>query len=167
MRKADSHGPPAARDSILERHPARDERHGTNVKIKGKVAVVTGAASGIGRGCALALATRGADVVLADIDESGMGEVRAEILALGRRCIAVRTDATSAESVAALADRAFAEMGAVHILMNNAGVAVAGLCHETSLDDWRWVIGINLMGPIHGVHAFLPRMIAAKQGGTS
>ncbi len=126
----------------------------------GRVAVVTGAGSGIGRALARALALEGARIVAADLDEAGMAETTRDLDA-----IAVRTDVTQRSQVLALADRAFSEFGAVHVLCNNAGVAVWGGLEHATHQDWEWVLGVNLWGVIHGVEAFVPRMVAQGEGG--
>jgi NAD(P)-dependent dehydrogenase (short-subunit alcohol dehydrogenase family) len=130
-----------------------------------RVAVVTGGGSGIGQALALALAREGAHVVVADVDEAGMAETCRAVAARGGDALAVRTDVADPASVQALADRAFARFGAVHVLCNNAGVVVHGGLEAATLADWQWVIGVNLWGVIHGLLAFLPRMIAQHQGG--
>jgi NAD(P)-dependent dehydrogenase (short-subunit alcohol dehydrogenase family) len=130
-----------------------------------RVAVVTGGGSGIGRALALALSREGAHVVVADLDEVGMAETCRGVAAHGRDALAVRTDVADLASVRALADRAFARFGAVHVLCNNAGVAIHGGLEAATQADWQWVIGVNLWGVIHGLLAFLPRMIAQGQGG--
>jgi NAD(P)-dependent dehydrogenase (short-subunit alcohol dehydrogenase family) len=125
-----------------------------------RVAVVTGAGSGIGRALALGLAREGARVVVADVDEPAMAAVCREIRAGGHETMAVRTDVADLAHVRMLADRAFATFGAVHILCNNAGVVVTGGLEHATPQDWQWVVGVNLWGVIHGLVAFLPRMIA-------
>lgn len=127
---------------------------------KDRVAVVTGGASGIGRALALALSREGVRLVLADVDEAGMSAVADAIKARGGEAVTVRTDVSSLEQVQSLADRAWGAFGAVHILCNNAGVAVWGGLETATYRDWQWVIGVNLWGVIHGLLAFLPRMIA-------
>jgi len=134
------------------------------VEIKGKVAVVTGAASGIGRATALALAKEGADLVLADLNSDGMAEVLKEIKGVGRRGLSVPTDVTKVRDVQNLYDRSISEMGRVDILMNNAGVHLIGPVEKTTLDDWKWIIDINLWGVIHGIHVFLPHMLERGSG---
>ncbi len=130
-----------------------------------KTAVVTGGASGIGRALCLAFARAGARVVVADVDEAGMATTVADVAAAGSRAVAVNTDVSRLGDVEALADRAFKEFSAVHLLCNNAGVAVHGGLESASHKDWEWVMGVNLWGVIHGIEAFLPRMIAQKQPG--
>ncbi len=134
-------------------------------KFNDRVAVVTGGASGIGRGLALAFAREGAKVVLADLDDTGMAEVAGTIQSRGGQAVAVSTDVSDLGQVRALADKAWEAFGAVHILCNNAGVAVSGGLEEATLKDWQWLVGVNLWGVIHGLLAFLPRMIAQGQGG--
>ena len=131
----------------------------------GRVAVVTGAASGIGRALALGLAHAGAGVVIADRDEAGMAGVVAAISALGGEAISVPTDVSELAQVQTLADRAFSAFGKVHLLCNNAGVAAWGGLEAATHRDWQWVLGVNLWGVIHGVEAFVPRMIAHKEPG--
>jgi NAD(P)-dependent dehydrogenase (short-subunit alcohol dehydrogenase family) len=126
---------------------------------------VTGGASGIGRALALALSREGARVVLGDVDQAGMAEVVDAIRAQRGEAIAVPTDVSDLGQVQALADRAFATFGKVHVLCNNAGVAVWGGLERATHRDWQWVLAINLWGVIHGVEAFVPRMIAQKDGG--
>ena len=133
--------------------------------LKGKTAVVTGGASGIGRALCLALAGEGAHVVVADIDEAGMAETAAGVKKAGAKALTVKTDVTRLGSVQALAERAWTEMGGVHIVCNNAGVAVHGSLESATHRDWEWVLAVNLWGVIHGVEAFVPRMIAQKQPG--
>jgi NAD(P)-dependent dehydrogenase (short-subunit alcohol dehydrogenase family) len=121
-----------------------------------RVVVITGAASGIGRATALAFARAGARVHVADIDEDGVRAVAAEARAAG----AHRVDCRSAEAVGELAARVYAAEGRVHVLHNNAGIIHAAAIDDTSLDDWRRVIDVNLWGVVHGIHAFVPRMLA-------
>jgi NAD(P)-dependent dehydrogenase (short-subunit alcohol dehydrogenase family) len=103
--------------------------------------------------------------VLGDVDEAGMDDVVAAIRAKGGEALAVRTDVSDLGQVQRLADSAFATFGTVHVLCNNAGVAVWGGLERATHRDWQWVLGINLWGVIHGVEAFVPRMIAQGQGG--
>jgi NAD(P)-dependent dehydrogenase (short-subunit alcohol dehydrogenase family) len=126
---------------------------------------VTGAASGIGRALAEALAAEGAHVVAADLDEAGAAAVARQIEGRGGRAVALPVDVSDRASVRALADRAFAALGRVHVLCNNAGVAVWGGLERATYEDWQWVLGVNLWGVIHGLEAFLPRMIAQGEGG--
>jgi NAD(P)-dependent dehydrogenase (short-subunit alcohol dehydrogenase family) len=136
-----------------------------NLDLTGKTALVTGAASGIGRETALAFARAGADLVVCDVNERGLDEVAGTIRGLGRTVLSRRVDVSKADDVHALADAVHAERPAVDILMNNAGVAVAGKFLDTPLEDWEWLLSINLWGVIYGCHYFVPAMIRRGQGG--
>lgn len=130
--------------------------------LEGKVAVVTGAAHGIGRALALGFAARGMRVVAVDIDGAG-AQATADLIASGAvaRCV----DVADAAAVDELADDCFAELGQVDLLVNNAGVFQGGLCWERSVADWQWAFGVNVFGIIHGQRSFLPRMIAQGTDG--
>jgi len=130
-----------------------------------RVAVVTGGGSGIGRALTLALAREGAKVVVADVDEAAMDSVAREARDHGAQAVTVRTDVTELGQVQALAERAWKTFGAVHVLCNNAGVAAWGGLEKATHRDWQWVLGVNLWGVIHGIEAFVPRMIAGGQRG--
>src|SRR5439155_3353594 len=132
---------------------------------QGKVAVVTGAASGIGRALAGKSAQERMKVVLADVEESALKEAEEELQASGAQVLAVCTDVSQAEEVEALAKITFETYGAVHLLFNNAGVAAGTTVWESSLADWQWVLGVNLWGVIHGIHFFVPRMLAQDTEG--
>ncbi len=134
-------------------------------EFSGKVAVVTGAASGIGLAIATRAAREGMRVVLADIEADALERTAAALRAAGADILAVPTDVASAESVAALAEQTIAAYGAVHLLFNNAGVAAGGLLWERTLADWQWVLGVNLWGVIHGIRSFVPLMLAQQDGG--
>lgn len=123
-------------------------------KLDGKVAVVTGGASGIGRGIGTELARRGCRLVLADIDADGVACTAAELGAM-----AVVTDVTSSDSVFDLAARVHEEYGTVHIVCNNAGVGPAGAVADLTMHDWRWMFDVNFFGVVHGVQAFLPHLL--------
>jgi len=127
-------------------------------EIDGRVAVVTGGASGIGRGIAEELIARGAKVAIADINADRLAATAAEIGALP-----VRTDVSDADSVAALRDTVIATLGRVDILVNNAGVGPSALIEDLTLADWRWMLDVNLWGAIHGINAFLPHLIASDR----
>ena len=132
--------------------------------LSGKVALVTGAASGIGKETALAFARRGADLVVCDLNEDALGSVAGEIEAMGRKVIGHRVDVADRSQMQAFADAVHGEVGAVDILMNNAGVGLGGGFLHTGLGDWDWVIGINLKGVVHGCHFFLPPMVQRRCG---
>ena len=133
--------------------------------LTGKWALVTGAGSGIGRATALALARRGADLVLCDIDENGLKRTQDAAVSLDRKTVTQRVDVSRREEMASFADAVHHEIEAVDILVNNAGVALGASFEETQLEDWDWIIGINLFGVIHGQHYFVPRMAARGRGG--
>lgn len=126
----------------------------------GKVAVVTGAASGIGRGLALQFGKVGMKVVLADVEEAALAQVAEELSTVEVENIAVRTDVSREEEVSQLADAAIAAFGAVHILCNNAGVFTGGLAWESPREDYQWLIDVNIWGVVHGVRIFVPLMRA-------
>lgn len=130
-----------------------------------RVAVITGAGSGIGRGMARAFAAEGMRVVLADVEAASLETVHKELSADGAEVLAVPTDVSRAEDLEELADRAYERFGAVHVVCNNAGVFSSGLTWEQTLDDWRWVLGVNVMGVVHGIHSFVPRMIESGEPG--
>jgi NAD(P)-dependent dehydrogenase (short-subunit alcohol dehydrogenase family) len=132
---------------------------------QGKVAVVTGGASGIGRALAEKSAQLRMKVVLADVEAAALKQAEEEMKAAGADVLAVQTDVSKAEDVEALAQKAFDTYGAVHLLFNNAGVGAGTTIWESSLVDWRWVLGVNLWGVIHGVHFFVPRMLAQGSEG--
>lgn len=126
-------------------------------QMTGRVAVVTGAANGIGLELAKGLAKEGCKLVLADLPGAKLDEAASMIAAMGGECVAIPTDVSRAEAVMALAQAALAHFGAVHILCNNAGISQAGrLMRDLTLGDWQWMMGVNLWGPIHGIHSFMP-----------
>ena len=131
----------------------------------GKIAVVTGAGSGIGRATAILLARQGAKVHAADVDGESAAATAAEIQRAGGQAQAHTVDVTDADAVGALADAVYVTDGRVDILHNNAGVGGGGPVEETPLSDWRRIVEINLMGVVHGVHVFVPRMLAQGGGG--
>ncbi len=129
-------------------------------QLSGKVAVVTGAASGIGRALAERFAAEGMKVVLADIEEGALRQAERDLKAAGAAVAARRTDVSRGEDLEALAKFAVDTFGAVHVLCNNAGVGVGGVTWQNTAKDWEWVLGVNLWGVIHGVRAFVPIMLA-------
>jgi NAD(P)-dependent dehydrogenase (short-subunit alcohol dehydrogenase family) len=133
-------------------------------ELGGKVAAVTGAASGLGRAMAQAFASEGMHVALADVDEAGLSGTRERVSSLGVRTCSMRVDVSSASDVDAFAARTVRELHAVHVVCNNAGVALSGAAWENSEAEWQWLLGVNLWGVIHGVRAFAPRLIAQDEG---
>lgn len=128
-----------------------------------KVAVITGAASGIGRALARKALELGCSIALADIEETALEDAEADLKGLGHRVLAVRTDVSQAEDVERLAQAVWRRFGAVHLLFNNAGVGMPGpRLWERTLRDWEWVLGVNLWGVIHGLHVFLPSMMSQQ-----
>lgn len=130
---------------------------------EGKVAVITGAASGIGRALAQHCVQEGMKVVLADIEEGALSATATALQAQGASVLSVRTNVAQAAEVATLAQRTLDRFGAVHLLFNNAGVAAGGPIWSMSLQDWEWVLGVNLWGVVHGIRTFVP--ILLQQGG--
>jgi NAD(P)-dependent dehydrogenase (short-subunit alcohol dehydrogenase family) len=132
---------------------------------RGRVAVITGGAGGIGFAMAEAFAARGAKIALVDLDEAAM-DARAKVLReRGTEVLCVRTDVTQRASVNALADRVFQHFGAAHVVCNNAGIAIAGPLLQMTQDDWRLTMDIDFWGVVYGVEAFVPLMIEQKQRG--
>jgi len=131
-------------------------------EFKGKGAVVTGGASGIGFAFAQKALQEGMKVVIADIREAALKEAEQKLKAGGGEVLAVLTDVTKPEQIEALAEKALAAYGKVNLLFNNAGVFASGLSWETSIEEYRWVIDSNVMSVIYGIKTFVPMMI--KQG---
>ncbi|MEZ4733825.1 MAG: SDR family NAD(P)-dependent oxidoreductase [Caldilineaceae bacterium] len=125
-----------------------------------KVAVITGAASGIGYALAQRCAQERMKVVLADIEEAALAQAEQELRAAGATVLSVCTNVAQAEEVEQLAQRTLTAFGAVHLLCNNAGVAVSGPLWTMTPQDWEWVLGVNLWGVIHGIRTFVPLMLA-------
>ncbi len=134
---------------------------------KNKTAVLTGAGSGFGLECARIGARLGMNLVLADVQQDALDRTVAEMQAAGATVLAMRVDVSKADQMQALADAAFARFGAPHFVFNNAGVGAGGLIWENSLQDWEWVLGVNLMGVVHGVRLFTPMMLAAAKADPS
>jgi NAD(P)-dependent dehydrogenase (short-subunit alcohol dehydrogenase family) len=134
-------------------------------EFKGRTAVITGGASGLGRAMAERFAREGMNIVLADVEPDALARAEAEMKAAGAEVLAVRTDVSKAAEVEALAQKTLAAFGAVHLVANNAGVAPLGSAWENSVADWEWTLGVNLWGVIHGVRVFTPIMLA--QGGAA
>jgi NAD(P)-dependent dehydrogenase (short-subunit alcohol dehydrogenase family) len=132
--------------------------------LRGKVAVITGGASGIGRAVAQRAAAEGMKIVLGDIEEGPLTQSVDDLCASGAEAIGVHTDVADRASVEALRDRALDRFGAVHLVHNNAGVGLGGPIWEVTEEDWRWILGVNLWGVIHGVATFTPLLIEQGEG---
>ncbi len=128
--------------------------------LSGKVAVVTGGASGIGKGIATQLAAAGMQVIIADIEQAALDKTAGEIGAIG-----IRADVSDVDSVRALAKEATNRFGTVHVVCNNAGIGPMAAIADLTMDDWHWMLGVNLYGVIHGVQTFLPILQANPDGG--
>lgn len=133
--------------------------------LRGKTALVTGAGSGIGRATALAIARRGANLVVCDIDAGGLAETESRARALGVDVLARRVDVTSAVAMEAFAGEVHGRVPSVDLLVNNAGVALGAEFVDTTLEDWDRLLGVNLRGVIHGCHFFIPPMLRSGRGG--
>ncbi|HSD09920.1 MAG TPA: SDR family NAD(P)-dependent oxidoreductase [Candidatus Binatia bacterium] len=133
--------------------------------LTGRTVVVTGAGSGIGRETALAFARRGADLVVCDVNEAASARTADDIRALGRKAAGHAVDVADAARMRAFADVVHAEVDAIDVLVNNAGVGLGATFLDTTLEDWGWIIGINLLGVVHGCHFFVPKMAARGRGG--
>src|SRR5262245_7497982 len=130
-----------------------------------RVAVVTGGGNGIGAALAHAFAARGARIVLADVDTAALARTADSLTPTGAEVLTVVTDVGDLSQVRALADRAVAHFGAVHVICNNAGVAVFGQLADATHADWEYVMRVNFWGVVHGVEAFVPKLLAQDQGG--
>ncbi|HEV3109961.1 MAG TPA: SDR family NAD(P)-dependent oxidoreductase [Candidatus Binataceae bacterium] len=135
------------------------------MEYSGKVAVVTGAGSGIGGGLAGKAGALGMKVVICDVDTKGLKTTEENLSRSGVEVLALETDVTDYNSVAKAAEAAYGRFGRVNLLFNNAGVLVSGISWERSLEDWRWNLDVNVMGVIHGIKAFVPRMVAGGEEG--
>ena len=136
------------------------------VELQGKTAIVTGAASGIGLGIAKALAGAGMNLVLADLRADGLNAARKDIEALGAKTACVTVDVSDPASVAAAGRAAEQAFGKLHVAVNNAGVAMHGTrLEDVGVDEWNWVIGVNVLGVINGIRAFVPMIRRHGEGG--
>jgi NAD(P)-dependent dehydrogenase (short-subunit alcohol dehydrogenase family) len=132
--------------------------------LQGKVAVITGGASGIGRAVAEKAGSEGMRIVLGDIEEGPLKAAVDGLTSNGIEAVGLMTDVADRASVEALRDAALDHFGAVHLVHNNAGIGLGGPIWEVSEEDWRWILGVNLWGVIHGVHTFTPLLIAQGEG---
>jgi short-subunit dehydrogenase len=130
----------------------------------GKIALVTGAASGLGRGIALAFAGAGCDLVLVDLNQAGLEETASLVEGIGRKCLIRQVDVSARTEMEKLAGEVLSEWGQVDVLVNNAGVGVGGELVNIPIEDIEWIMGINLMGEIYGTRFFLPQMIERGEG---
>jgi NAD(P)-dependent dehydrogenase (short-subunit alcohol dehydrogenase family) len=131
---------------------------------EGKVAVVTGGASGIGLGMSRAFSRAGMKLVIADLDEAAMAAASTELAAAGTEVVTQRCDVSSHDQIQALADTTVSAFGAVHVLCNNAGIGIPTATHEMKLQDWKWIIDVCLWGPIYGIDVFLPLIEEQGEG---
>jgi NAD(P)-dependent dehydrogenase (short-subunit alcohol dehydrogenase family) len=132
--------------------------------LQGKVAVITGGASGIGRSVAERAAAQGMKLVLADIEEGPLKSAVDDLTSSGAEAFGVVTDVSDRASVEALRDAALDRFGAAHLVHNNAGIGLGGPIWEVTEEDWRWILGVNLWGVVHGVAAFTPLLIEQGEG---
>ena len=128
---------------------------------KGKTAVITGAGSGFGLACARIGASLGMQLVLIDVQQDALDAASAELQTTGAQTLAFRLDVSDAAQMEAMADSVKAQWGAPHLVFNNAGVGSGGLIWENTVKDWEWVLGVNVMGVVHGVRLFTPMMLEA------
>jgi NAD(P)-dependent dehydrogenase (short-subunit alcohol dehydrogenase family) len=132
--------------------------------LQGKVAVITGGASGIGKAVAEAAVTEGMRVVIADIEEGALKAAADDLATGGAEVLAVVTDVADAGSVRELRDRSLDRFGAVHLVHNNAGVGLGGPIWQIPEEDWRWILGVNLWGVVYGISTFVPLLIEQGEG---
>jgi NAD(P)-dependent dehydrogenase (short-subunit alcohol dehydrogenase family) len=132
--------------------------------LKGKVAVITGGASGIGRAVAQRAAAEGMKVVIGDIEEGPLKDAEGELSSRGAEAMGVLSDVSDAASVRELRDKALDRFGAVHLVHNNAGVGLGGPIWDVSEEDWRWILGVNLLGVVHGIATFVPLLLEQGEG---
>jgi len=130
-----------------------------------RVAVITGGGAGIGAGMARAFAARGAKLVLADLDEAALARTADALRAAGTQVLAVRTDVGELAQVQALRDAALQRFGAVHVVCNNAGIALFGEILQATHKDWEYTMRVNFWGVVHGVETFVPLLVEQRQGG--
>ena len=134
-------------------------------EFEGRVAVVTGAASGIGKALCERFAREGMKVVMADVESDSLREAARQIEALGAEVLTRRTDVSQADELSALAEATLDRFGKVHVVCNNAGVFAGGRIWDAIGSDWEWVLGVNVYGVLHGIRAFVPRMLEQGEPG--
>jgi NAD(P)-dependent dehydrogenase (short-subunit alcohol dehydrogenase family) len=134
-------------------------------ELRGKAVLVTGAGSGIGRATSLAFASAGSKLVVCDVDEERLAGIRGELETRGALILAERVDVSKRAEMEAFAARVHEKIPAVDVLVNNAGVGLNASVLDTTLDDWEWMLSINLWGAIHGIHFFVPKMVQRGEGG--
>ena len=132
-------------------------------RFEGRTAVITGAGSGFGLEVARIGAARGMNLVLADVQQDALDRAADELRGTGAQVIAQRLDVSKADEVETLGALVAARFGAPHFVFNNAGIGTGGLIWESTLKDWEWVLGVNLMGVVHGVRVFTPMMLEAAR----
>ncbi|MBV1906437.1 MAG: SDR family NAD(P)-dependent oxidoreductase [Pseudomonadales bacterium] len=133
--------------------------------VKGKVAFITGGASGMGLGMARAFSAAGMKVMIGDIEQAPMDKAVAEINAAGGDSAGIKTDVTKLESVQAAAKATVEKFGKVHVICNNAGIGVGGQSENASMRNWQWVMDVNLWGVVYGLQAFVPLIMSHGEGG--
>ena len=133
------------------------------IDFKNKTAVLTGAGSGFGLECARIGAKLGMNLVLVDVQQDALDKATAELQAAGAKVLSRRVDVSDADQMAALGQATFERFGAPHLVFNNAGVGSGGLIWENTLKDWEWVLGVNVMGVVHGLRTFTPMMLEAAK----
>ena len=133
------------------------------IDFKNKTAVLTGAGSGFGLECARIGAKRGMNLVLVDVQQDALDQATAELQAAGAQVLSRRVDVSNADQMAAVGQATFERFGAPHLVFNNAGVGSGGLIWENTLKDWDWVLGVNVMGVVHGLRTFTPMMLEAAK----
>ena len=149
-----------AREKLSEGRRVTDMR-----EVEGKTAFISGGASGIGRGMARAFANAGMKVMIGDIEQAPMQALVFELRQAGADADCVRVDVTDRDAVMAAADATQARFGKVHVVCNNAGVLVDGRSEKVDMDNWNWVVDVNLWGVVYGFQAFIPRILAHGEGG--